>query len=219
MTSDDDRVEYLAGGRATGPGDPDERAELDEVRALLADPSLWADPGPELEDSIVAAIAAEAGAGTRPAATATGRRRDAGRRPLLLAAVGAAAAVLIAVVVAVGPGSGGDDPEFHVALGATELAPGAGGSATMTKTPSGWRIELSATGLPRLDDGALYQAWLRAEDGTLVTIGTFNEGENVVLWAGVSPVDYPTLTVTREDADGDPASSGEQVLAGRAEAG
>ena len=35
-----------------------------------------------------------------------------------------------------------------------------------------------------------------------------------MLWAGVSPRDFPTLTVTREQADGDQASSGEKVLAG-----
>ena len=47
-----------------------------------------------------------------------------------------------------------------------------------------------------------------------VPIGTFNEGEDVILWAGVSPVDFPTLTVTREQADGDQSSSGEKVLVG-----
>ena len=48
----------------------------------------------------------------------------------------------------------------------------------------------------------------------LVPIGTFNEGRKVTLWAGVSPKDFPTLTVTRERADGDQASSGEKVLVG-----
>ncbi|HJR24285.1 MAG TPA: anti-sigma factor [Acidimicrobiales bacterium] len=214
MTSDDDRVEYLAGGPATGPGDP----ELDEVRALLADPALWADPAPELEDSIVAAIAGEAATGAGPdRATGSSRHRGRRGRSLLLAGIGTAAAVLLAVVVAVGAGSGDDDPDLRLALRATELAPGAGGAAELTKTPSGWRIDLATTGLPRLDDGELYQAWLRDDDGTLVAIGTFNGGEDVVLWAGVSPVDYPTLTVTREEVDGDPGSSGAQVLVGRAE--
>ena len=39
-------------------------------------------------------------------------------------------------------------------------------------------------------------------------------GHEVTLWAGVSPKDFPTLTVTRERADGDQASSGEKVLVG-----
>ena len=93
--------------------------------------------------------------------------------------------------------------------------PGAAGEATLTKTSSGWRIELDATGLPRRADGLFYEAWLRSPAGVLVPIGTFNEGRKVTLWAGVSPKDFPTLTVTRERADGDQASSGEKVLVGR----
>ena len=53
----------------------------------------------------------------------------------------------------------------------------------------------------------------------LVPIGTFNEGRNVTLWAGVSPKDFTTLTVTRERADGDQASSGEKVLVGTVDTG
>ena len=67
----------------------------------------------------------------------------------------------------------------------------------------------------RAAQGALfYEAWLRNPAGVLVPIGTFNEGRKVTLWAGVSPKDYPSLTVTREQADGNQASSGEKVLVG-----
>ena len=69
---------------------------------------------------------------------------------------------------------------------------------------------------PACQGGLFYQAWLRNAAGVLVPIGTFNEGEDVTLWAGVSPKDYPTLTVTRERSDGDQASSGERVLVGAA---
>ena len=48
----------------------------------------------------------------------------------------------------------------------------------------------------------------------LVPIGTFNEGSDVTLWAGVSPASYKVLTVTRERADGNEASSGQKVLVG-----
>ena len=48
----------------------------------------------------------------------------------------------------------------------------------------------------------------------LVPIGTFNEGRKVTLWAGVSPKSFKTLTVTREQADGDQSSSGQKVLVG-----
>jgi hypothetical protein len=39
----------------------------------------------------------------------------------------------------------------------------------------------------------------------------------VTLWAGVSPEDFPTFTVTEERADGDQASSGRVVLTGELE--
>jgi hypothetical protein len=41
----------------------------------------------------------------------------------------------------------------------------------------------------------------------------------VTLWAGVSPKDFTTLSVTRERADGDQDSSGEKVLVGTVETG
>ena len=110
-------------------------------------------------------------------------------------------------------------PHFQAALGSTPLAPGARGDAALTKTSSGWRIHLQATGLPRRDGDRFYEAWLLSSNGVLVPIGTFNEGANVTLWAGVSPADYTTLTVTRERADGDQASSGQKVLVGPVQPG
>jgi hypothetical protein len=139
-----------------------------------------------------------------------------------LVLIPAAATVVLAVAIAVASGvfgSGASGDQFHVALASTRLAPGAGGDATLTKTTSGWQIELDATGLPRLDSGRFYEAWLRNAGGVLVPIGTFNEGRKLTLWAGVSPVDFPTLTVTRERDDGDQASSGEKVLVGKVDTG
>jgi hypothetical protein len=121
----------------------------------------------------------------------------------------AAAAIAVAVVA-----SGSHGTRFQAALAPTALAPGASGDATLTKTSSGWRIHLDARGLPRLADGRFYEAWLRNSAGVLVPVGTFNEGRNVTLWAGVTPVSFTVLTITRERADGDQASSGEKVLVG-----
>jgi hypothetical protein len=148
-------------------------------------------------------------------------RQSARRRPrtgqLLLVGAVAAAVVAVAVGLALNPSS---SPEsYRAALAPTELAPGAAGGATLTKTSSGWRIELDATGLPRLDGGRFYEAWLRNGAGVVVPVGTFNEGQDVTLWAGVSPLDFPTLTVTRERADGEQASSGEKVLDGTVDTG
>jgi hypothetical protein len=89
----------------------------------------------------------------------------------------------------------------------------------LVETSAGWRIELHATGLPRLANGRFYEAWLRNPAGVLVPVGTFNEGRKVTLWAGVSPKDFPTLTVTREQTDGNQTSSGEKVLVGKVDTG
>jgi Anti-sigma-K factor rskA, C-terminal len=135
--------------------------------------------------------------------------------PRRLVVISAAATGVLAVAIGLAVfNSGSSGARLHLALAPTELVPGADGRATLTKTSSGWRIELDASGLPRLESGRFYEAWLRDTAGRLVPIGTFNEGRNVTLWAGVSPKDFTTLTVTRERADGDQASSGEKVLVG-----
>jgi|tagenome__1003787_1003787.scaffolds.fasta_scaffold20944572_2 hypothetical protein len=128
----------------------------------------------------------------------------------------------LVVVLAIGLrviGSGTSSERFHAALAPTALAPGGGGEVTLTKTTSGWRIDLDATGLPRRDGSRFYEAWLRNRAGVLVPIGTFNEGRKVTLWAGVSPKEFSTLTITRERGDGDQSSSGEKVLVGTARPG
>ena len=140
------------------------------------------------------------------------------RAPRRVLAVGvAAAAVAGAVAIGLAVFSSGTSAEqFRAALRAPSSASAASGEATLTKTTSGWRIQLDASGLPRLDRGRFYEAWLRNRAGVLVPIGSFNEGKNVTLWAGVSPEQFGTLTVTREQANGDQASSGEKVLVGTA---
>ena len=144
-----------------------------------------------------------------------GARRESGARRFVVIGVVATAAVAVAVAVGVGVfASGSSSQRFQAALAATDLAPGAAGRATLTKTSSGWRIELDASGLPRLDSGRFYEAWLRNGAGVLVPVGTFNEGNHVTLWAGVPPTAFTTITVTREQANGDQSSSGEKVLVG-----
>ncbi len=226
MTDDDDRIAYLEGDDL-GTLDPADRAELDALRALLADASTWIEPPASLEDDVVAAItgAARGPAESRPPAAAAPsvppppppvRERHRGRRRWLVAVGGLAAAALAAVGITAAVRSGDNEgPRFEVALAPTDLIPDARGEAKLVRTDSGWRVELDATGLPRLDQGRFYQAWLRNAQGVLVPIGSFNEGEDVTLWAGVSPVDFPMFTVTIEAADGDQASSGQRVLTGQ----
>jgi hypothetical protein len=200
---------------ADGSLEPERRAELEAC--VDASPAL-ADRLAEQERAVAlirgAGDEVEAPAGLRARVDAQRSARSAqGPRRLVLAAV-AAALVAAAAIGAVVSGSGSHGTRFQAALAATSLAPAASGDATLTRTPSGWRIQLHATGLPRLAGERYYEAWLRGSNGVLVPIGTFNDGRNVTLWAGVSPASYKVLTVTRERADGNQASSGEKVLAG-----
>jgi hypothetical protein len=216
VSSDDERISYLA-GEPVGELDAEERAALDEFRALLADPSLWVEPDADVEDRVVAAIAGEAA--TEPtvrsidAAPSRRRRGPVGRFGPLVAAIAAAAIVVVAVAVL----RQSDDDGVMLALQPTQLFPEARGTAEIFSEVSGLRIELDATGLPRRDGGLFYQAWLRDAAGNLVPIGTFHDGEKVTLWAGVSLADFPTLTITEEQSDNDQASSGRRVLVGTIE--
>jgi Anti-sigma-K factor rskA len=145
-------------------------------------------------------------------------RRAGGRRRLALVIGGLAAAVAIVIGVAVAVAGGKQALTYHAALGGTQLAPDAHGDVTLTQTQSGWRVALHASGLPRLDNGQFYQAWLKDRAGVLVPIGTFNQPADVTLWSGVPPYEYPMFTVTRQRA-GQLASSGQRVLTGSAQKG
>ncbi len=296
--TDQARISYLSGEEDVQL-DAADQAELDELRGLLADPTLWAEPPAELEDSVVGLIAAEsagsrgqdqvgaptfdisAAAGTFDISPAAGtldispaagtfaasapadippaaprndrpfpvtgdpgplaaanddgspidlsaareRRvaRDSARaarrrwaRPGILVAAAAAVIAVALTGVLLLRDTSPPQRRFDVALSATELAPGASGDASMIKTDSGWEIHLQATGLPRLDNGEFYQAWLRNADGVLVPIGSFNEGTDVTLWSGVTPATFSTFTITKEAADGKQDSSGQRVMSGSA---
>ncbi len=241
--SDDERISYLA-GEAVESLSASERAELDELRALLATAPAWAEPDPSLEDRVVDAIAQEASAraaahhvGARPPAQEAGvppagvppagapTRRPRFHLPRLalprpawaLAGVAALAAAAVIVVLVVSNTSPAQE-QLAMVVSGTPLAPDAHGSATLTKTESGWKVHLSATGLPHLANGLYYQAWLKNTAGILVPIGTFNDAVNVTLWAGVPATQYRTFSVTVQRANGNPASSGRRVLGGVAHA-
>ena len=59
MTDDERRIRYLAGEGSADELDPQERADLDALLAIVADPALWAEPAADLESRVVAAVAAE----------------------------------------------------------------------------------------------------------------------------------------------------------------
>jgi hypothetical protein len=200
---------------ADGSLAPERRAELEaqiDASPILADRLAEQERAVALLRGAEAEVEAPAGLRARLEAQRPARTVRTPRR-LALGAV-AAAAVAAAAVAVVVVGSGSHGARYRAALAPTPLGRSARGEASLTRTPSGWRINLHATGLPRLSGDRFYEAWLRSPAGVLVPIGTFNDGRDVTLWAGVSPVSFPVLTVTRERVDGNQASSGEKVLVG-----
>ena len=183
--------------------------DLELLDDLLAHPSTWAEPPPELEDMVVWAVA-EA---TVPMQTdARTRRRWRRAASALAVAAVLAATLVVGATVVIGSSSNGD---YAGDLRATGLAPGAHASVVITHTDAGFRVNLHARRLPPLEHGEFYEAWLKDAAGTLVPIGTFSSSNGrVTLWSGVSPRDFPTLTITIEPTDNNQASSGQRVLMG-----
>ncbi|MGB8860154.1 MAG: anti-sigma factor, partial [Ilumatobacteraceae bacterium] len=191
---------------------------LDDIEAMLADPSLWTEASPEVEEVAVSAIVAAA-AGASTSTYHVYRRPGRGRRWLTTAGaavVGAAAAGVITFLVTRDPSPVAD---ARVAVVGTDLAPGISGSAELTTVASGVEIELRLPGLPRRDNGDFYQVWLKNCEGTqLVPAGSFHELDDAIAWAGVAPEDFPLITVTKEAVappkDAAQGTSGEVVAKG-----
>jgi hypothetical protein len=208
-------------------------AELAALAALLSDEAVWEDPDPGVEDAVVAAITAEAAATPAPsfgpppsprARTRAGARRPAARRSGwgLLAGSAAAAALIIVVALVALQGTGGG-PEQQLALRppATlppDASPLASADVTVEETADGTRIVLDVTGLAPAPAGYYYELWLRKNPQEGVSAGTFHlrggGEERIELWTGVSPRDYPLITVTLQP-EGMAESSGQVHLSGR----
>jgi hypothetical protein len=185
---------------------PDEAADLEMLADILGDPAAWAEPSHDLEDEVVDAVVH-----AKPRVAESKRRK----RRYALPAVASVAATILILIGAVALTSGGSNADFTANLAATQLAPGASGSAAVVHNAAGFRIALDAHGLKPLGPDQYYQGWLKNDAGTLVPIGTFSASDGkVTLWSGVSPKEFPRLTVTIETADNDQTSSGLVVLAG-----
>jgi hypothetical protein len=222
VPNNEEREALIAGDRADAL-EADEAAELSLLAELLADPSTWAEPSAGLENMIVGAVTAaepDTAPSVTPLAAGTRRATARRRRRRVMAALVAAAATIVILVATVLVTQGGSGPDYEAQLAATALAPGAHASAEISRTDAGFRVTLDARGLPHLQAGEYYQAWLKNAADTLVPIGSFSSSDDTVtLWSGVSPKDFPTLTVTIESMDNDQASSGRRVLIGNVRAG
>jgi hypothetical protein len=217
--SDEERQALIA-EHASGPLAPDAANDLSLLSDLLADPSTWAEPAGRLEEAVVHGVEAAPTPTTAEPERAAASHDPSRRRRTFAMSVIAAAAVVAIVVGALALLRGSATPVYTAQLAATNVVPGAHGSADITHNNAGFRIALHARGLPKLPAGEYYQAWLKNTAGTLVPIGTFSSSDaRVTLWSGVSPSLFPTLTVTIEKTDGNQQSSGRRVLAGEVHAG
>ena len=176
----------------------DSRNRVDAVLADggvgLDDRALWVEPAPELESSVLAAIAREQGPGTT-----TQPRRLGARTLRWIVPMAAAAAVIAAFVVT------SDQPDWTVTLGATDAAPGAAATASGWNDDNGTRVELDITGLDPAPDGFFYELWFSDED-VHISAGSFHgTGDGVTMWAGVARRDFPRIWITLEPIDDDPA--------------
>ena len=194
--------------------DNDENDLLEpDIVALLSDPSLWQEPGNDLEDRIATAISDE----RLVVVPISGQRSRQWPGRFAAAAIGAAAAAVVLVAV---PRDDQQSADASIAVVGTDLAPGISGNAGITTVTSGVRIDFSVKGLPRREGSEFYEAWLKNCAGTeLVPIGTYHDLDDATGWAGVSVDDYPLLTVTREQVaapkDAAQGSSGEVVVSGK----
>jgi hypothetical protein len=211
MLSDEERIELIVGDDADV--DDAARAEAAMLAAALADPVTWADPPAALEGRVVDRVRAEANRGPSVASPARPGRPAHIRRLVPIIGVAAAGVIALGAVLAVRD-SGGESPVALASL-QSDTDPSASGSVRIFDAESGFAVYLELEGLPRLPDDGFYEAWVRDEAGTLVSLGTFSESAGpITLWSGVDPCRFGTITVTRERPDGDPGSSGDRVLAG-----
>lgn len=199
----DDRVRHLETGSGAGPAD---REILDSIRAALRDEVTWSDPPPEVAARIMDDIGAESKPHVR-------------LHPAWLGVAVVLGALLIAVIAAAA-GMFTSQQEQVVAMEGTEIERSATGEATILATGSGWWIRLDIDGLPPAPEDTYYEGWMWSDEGEGVSIGTFHlrdDDEPLMLWSGVDPGDYPSIWVTLEDQDGDPAASERVVMRGRTE--
>jgi anti-sigma-K factor RskA len=183
------------------------RRELDRARQThnLLRQLAATEPPPELKDQLLAQVREEI-----PARSAGGWWFWAS----------AAAALLVVAVLGLGLFRAiTDDSSSGVPLTATALAPEAGGEVRVEEVGENFRVELEVWGMPELEKDEYYEMWYYAADGGRISCGTFRvgpEGRTTVnLTAPASASDYPEIEITREPDDGDPGSSGEDVLEGK----
>lgn len=194
--------------------DTADRAQLEPLSAVLRGAAVWTEPPAGLATLVVEQIRA---AGTAEEAPVAGAPESAPARMWrrVLPALAAAAVLAFGAGFLVADRDAGDpDAMADVALAGSELVPDASATGDVLDRGAGYAIRLQVVGLPPAPDGSYYEGYLRADDGEMVSVGTFHMRGGagaVVLWSGVRIADYPTLVVT-EQAERSTADSVERVV-------
>lgn len=186
--------------------DTADRARLQPFSLALRTEAVWTEPPPGLATLVVEQVRAASAQSPPPVASIAAAPPSGGaasgvwRR--LLPAVAAAAAVAFAAGFLIAD-RGDDDPEAiaDVALLGSDVVPDASATGDVLDRGAGYAIRLQVAGLPPAPEGSYYEGFLRADDGEMVSVGTFHMRGGagaVVLWSGVRVADYQTLVVTAE---------------------
>lgn len=205
-------------GIDTPDDDAEFRALLAPFAGVLGSAAVWADPPPDLESTILAQIRETSAAPDESLAPvrSIGSRRPRSRWVPAMAAAAAVLAFGAGLLVAGGTDDDGDVAAIaDVDLTGTDLAPEARASGEVVDRGAGYAIRLDMAGLPPAAEGEFYQGWLRADDGEMVSVGTFHmrSGDgDIVLWSGVKIAEYPTLLVTEEQERSGTAEASDRVV-------
>jgi anti-sigma-K factor RskA len=221
------------GAHATGGLEPAEAAALERhlevcahcrdewvrlrATALLVPRAAPPFPVPRgLERRTLDALADE-----EPAAPPLRRRRPA---RAVVAALAAAAVLMGGLVVVARNLDSGPAGTLELDADLRSVAdPSLEASATVRATPLGRTVALDSDTLPVLPGGRFYELWFVGPGDSpaspnRISCGTFHPDESgrthVMLHAAADPARYPTLSITAEAGDGDPAP-GPEVLSAR----
>ena len=209
--------EQPTNGTDDTPDDTEFRALLEPFAGVLRSDAVWAQPPEGLGEAIVSHVRAAAVQASPESSALHGARTIRRRwvRPALAAA--AIAAAFAAGLVVANPDDDDVSAIADVDLAGTDLAPDASATGDVVDRGAGYAIRLVMAGLPPAPEGEYYEGWLRADDGEMVSVGTFHmrSGDSpVVLWSGVRIAEYNTLVVTEETERSGQEASDRVVLEG-----
>ena len=184
--------------------------DIEHVLSDLRSESMWVEPPPGLEDSIVAAIVGskptEHGPTDEPV-TDIASGRFSSRTVIVM--FGSVAAALILVVGVFAMLSRTPAPDWEATMAGSDVSPSASAVVAGWNMDAGTRVVFEASGLGPAPEGFVYQLWF-SKGSQDISAGTFTDPSHVELTVGIARKDYPTVwlalqPVTFDAGDADPA--------------